>query len=257
MRGSWLGVRRLLRCHPFNEGGYDPVPEKENDQCLTPAFSSGSHSPRSCSTTIRRGCMTIQTPAGLTGQSAAGSALPAALLATPCRKPRSFRRLSRCSRAWYRNTGARRRRHQVRRRCFRRTAACHRAARGTDRPRCGRRSPSLPLTTDVLDVVINLKGGELDQADLVQYSAAQRYAARAGQAAEPRTARFLYYCRPASSAAQAKRPPRIWRRGPRRKNPSCLPTRAKELRVPLTWSDGQGLAVTKTFVFTRACIPST
>jgi len=30
-----------------------------------------------------------------------------------------------------------------------------------------------------------------------------------------------------------------------------LPAGAKELRVPLTWTDGQGLTVTKTFVFTR------
>jgi YidC/Oxa1 family membrane protein insertase len=109
----------------------------------------------------------------------------------------------------------------------------------------------LHVTTDVLNVVINLKGGELDQADLLKYPLRKdapdipvRLLSR-----EPPATLYLLQTGLIGGAGEAA-PTHVATWSSAEKS-FALAAGAKELRVPMTWTDGQGLTVTKTFVFTR------
>jgi YidC/Oxa1 family membrane protein insertase len=133
------------------------------------------------------------------------------------------------------------------------TASTATATSGAAAPAPADAAPSGPIrvSTDVLDIEINLKGGELDRADLLQYPQrkdAPNIPVRLLSYEPPPT---LYLLQSGLTGPAGETTPThlaIWTSSEKK---YVLAPGANELRVPMTWSDGQGLRVTKTFVFTR------
>jgi YidC/Oxa1 family membrane protein insertase len=110
----------------------------------------------------------------------------------------------------------------------------------------------ITVRTDVLEMHINLKGGELDQADLLQYPLRKDAPDVPVRLLNQDSANSWYVLQTGllnGDSAQSAPTHLVTWSAPQQH--FTLAAGADELRVPLSWSDGAGLAVTKTFVFKR------
>ncbi len=109
----------------------------------------------------------------------------------------------------------------------------------------------LHVTTDVLDIGINLKGGELDRADLKDYPLRKDTPNVPVRllSFEPQPSLYLLQSGLIGAAGEAA-PTHlaVWKS---EQKTFVMAPGDNELRVPMTWTDGQGLTVTKTFIFKR------
>ena len=107
------------------------------------------------------------------------------------------------------------------------------------------------VVTDVLDVSIGLKGVELDRADLLQYPLHKDAPNIPVRLFDDTPGDSFYVLQSGLTGTAGEAAPThlaIWTAA---EKSYVLGAGAEELRVPLSWSDGHGLKVTKTFVFRR------
>jgi YidC/Oxa1 family membrane protein insertase len=111
--------------------------------------------------------------------------------------------------------------------------------------------PPLHVVTDVLDIAINLKGGELERADLLQYPLHKDTPNVPVRLLNRDSEDSLYVLQSGLTGAAGEAAPTHLTTWSSSEKSYSLPVGADELRVPLTWTDGHGLTVTKTFTFKR------
>jgi YidC/Oxa1 family membrane protein insertase len=127
------------------------------------------------------------------------------------------------------------------------------AAPGITTPGSSAAAASTPIrvTTDVLDIEINLKGGELERADLLQYPLRKDTPNIPVRLLSDEPPPTLYLLQSGLTGGAGEAAPTHLATWNAEQKTYVLAPGANELRVPMTWSDGQGLRVTKTFVFTK------
>jgi YidC/Oxa1 family membrane protein insertase len=102
------------------------------------------------------------------------------------------------------------------------------------------------VRTDVLDIDIDLKGGTIRRADMLKYPKVKGEADRVRlMNTDPAT---LYLLQTGLTGPDGARPTHLTEYASAQKDYTLAPG-ATELRVPLSWTNGDGVTVTKTFIF--------
>jgi YidC/Oxa1 family membrane protein insertase len=108
--------------------------------------------------------------------------------------------------------------------------------------------PTVRVVTDVLDLDISLQGGDLLRADLLKYPRDKKEGSppvRLFNTQEP----DYHVARSGLRALNGKAEPTHLATYTSAASEYRMAPGAQELRVPITWTDGQGVTVTKTYVF--------
>jgi YidC/Oxa1 family membrane protein insertase len=108
--------------------------------------------------------------------------------------------------------------------------------------------PKVRVVTDVIDMDISLQGGDLLRADLLNYPQDKKPGSPAVRLLSTDDTRFSVV-RSGLRAADGRAEPTHLAVYTAPDTEFRLAPGAQELRVPLTWTDGQGVTVMKTYVF--------